>query len=308
MARVTAVCVSKHRGTRKLPSTGAMLLVGHGLKGDAHAGSPGRQISLLSEMSLAEMECANIDTAHGCCGENIDVSAEMELHSLLPGVRLSIGTSAVVETTAVGKDNSDGHADMVIEGNLFPEQGLFADVVVDGEVFPGDEIKLIREPGFSAGILTVSDTTSQGLREDLSGPAVIDLVRMNGLLPARYSVVSDDLSEIASLLRHWCGDGSLDVLFTVGGTGFSPRDNTPEATNMVCSRMVPGIPEMVRSRSAETVRSAWLSRAVSGICGSTLIINLPGSRKAALECAGFCIEVLEHGLSVLSGEVGMCGG
>jgi len=280
----------------------------HGLKGDAHAGSSGRQVSLLSEMSLAVMEAKGISTSPGCCGENIDVSAEMELHSLLPGVQLAIGASAVVMTTAVGKDNSDGHADNVIEGNIFPKQGLFADVIRDGEVFPGDRIRVLREPGFSAGVLTISDTASEGGREDLSGPALIDLLRKSGYLPARYAILPDELPEITARLRNWCFDGSLDVLFTAGGTGFSPRDNTPEATIAVCSRMVPGIPEMVRNRSAEIVSSAWLSRAVSGICGRTLIINLPGSRKAALECAGFCLEILDHGLSVLAGSVTMCGG
>jgi len=308
MAEVTAVCVSKERRTGKLSVGSGYLQSAHGLKGDAHAGSEGRQVSLLSEMSLAEMEAMGISTSPGCCGENIDISAEMELHSLLPGVKLAIGASAVLKTTAVGKDNTDGHAFDVIEGNIFPKQGLFADVTVDGEIFPGDMIRVLREPGFSAGVLTISDTASAVGREDQSGPALIDLLRVSDYLPARYSILPDEPTEIAALLRHWCMDGSLDVLFTTGGTGFSPRDHTPEATIAVCSRMVPGIPEMVRSRSAEIVRSAWLSRAVSGICGSTLIINLPGSRKAALECAGFCLEILEHGLSVLVGRVTMCGG
>lgn len=308
MARVTAVCLSESRGTAKRRRTRVTLVPGLGIEGDAHGGPGPRQVSLLSEMSLARMEQGGVRTRHGCCGENIDVSGEMELHTLLPGVRLKLGGDAEVRVTAVGKDASDGHADAVIPGNIFPREGVFAEVLAGGQVAPGDAVELLRRDGYAAGVLTVSDSASRGEREDGSGPAVLDLLGRSGFLPARYGVVPDDLLTISSKIRLWCEDGSLDVLFTTGGTGFSPRDVTPEATGAVCDRMVPGIPEMIRSLSAASVPTAWLSRAVAGICRRTLVVNLPGSRKAAVECCGFALAVTGHGLEVLRGQVTRCGG
>jgi len=254
------------------------------------------------------MERSGARIRPGCCGENVDVSDDMELHTLLPGVMLSLGGDASVRITAVGKDAADGHADAVIPGNIFPTEGLFAEVVAGGRVVPGDSVEIARRDGYAAGVLTVSDSASAGLREDLSGPAVLELLGRSGFVPARYAVVPDDRAEISSRLRRWCGDGSLDILFTTGGTGFSPRDVTPEATCAVCERMVPGIPEMIRSLSAAIVPTAWLSRAVSGLHGGTLVVNLPGSRKAAVECCGFALRVVGHGLEILRGESVRCGG
>ena len=308
MARVSAVCASPSRGTAKQPLPSVTLLPGIGVEGDAHAGPGPRQLSILSDMSLARMEQAGVTTSHGCCGENIDITGQMELHTLLPGVRIRLGGEAVVETTGVGKDNSDGHADDVIAGNIFPVEGLFTRVLEGGSLAPGDKVELLRHPGYSVGVLTVSDSTSRGEREDLSGPAVMALLSSMGYLPSRYAVVPDDEALISAKLRSWCADGSLDLLFTTGGTGFSPRDVTPEATAAVVDRTVPGIPEMVRSLSARTVPTAWLSRATAGIRMGTLVVNLPGSRKAALECAGLTLDVADHALEVLRGEVHRCGG
>jgi molybdopterin adenylyltransferase len=308
MARVTAVCSCPTRGTAKKRLAAVTLIQGHGIEGDAHGGPGLCQVSMLSEMSLARMEQAGVSTRHGCCGENIDISAEMELHTLLPGVRLRLGSDAVVTLTSVGKDHADGHADRVIMGNIFPREGLFAEVLTGGRVAPHDHVELVRDGAYSAGVLTVSDSASRGEREDQSGPALLELLGAEGFLPARYSVVPDELAHISAKLRLWCEDGSLDLLLTTGGTGFSPRDVTPEATASVVDRAVPGIPEMIRSMSARTVPTAWLSRAVAGIRMGTLVVNLPGSRKAAVECAGFLLGVAGHALKVLRGEAFRCGG
>lgn len=308
MARVTAVCRSSGRGTAKEGCASIRLVPGAGIEGDAHAGPGTRQVSLLSEMSLARMEQAGASTRHGCCGENIDISADMELCSLLPGLRLRLGSDVLLSVTGVGKDDSDGHADRVIEGNLFPREGLFAEVITGGRVVRDDLVEVVRDGAYTVGVLTVSDSASRGEREDGSGPALLDLLRENGLRPARYCVVPDDRALISAKLRLWCEDGSLDLLLTTGGTGLSPRDVTPEATMGVCDRVVPGIPEMIRSLSALTVPTAWLSRAMAGIRRGTLIVNLPGSRKAAVECAGFLLGVTGHALQVLRGEAFRCGG
>jgi len=307
MARVSAVCLSGKRQTRKIRQNSVLLIENFGIEGDAHAGNGFRQISILSEMSLAKMESEGITTSHGCCGENIDIHGAIELHTLLPGVQMKLGDSSVVRITEIGKDNSDGHADTVIQGNIFPVEGIFAEVLKGGEVKPCDPVEVLRDPGFTAGVLTVSDSAYGGVYEDLSGPALIELLNSNGFLPARYDIVPDEVTEITAKLRNWCEDGFLDVLFTTGGTGFSVRDVTPEATMMVCDREVPGIPEMIRQKSALIVESAWLSRALAGIRKRTLVINLPGSRKAAIECAGFVISILGHALEVLRGDIQHCG-
>ncbi len=306
MARVSAVCLSENRQTRKIKQDSVLLIENFGIESDAHAGSGPRQISILSEMSLAKMEVEGITTSPGCCGENIDIHGAIELHTLLPGVRLKLGDSAVVRITEIGKDNTDGHADNVIHKNIFPQEGIFAEVLTGGAVKPDDPVKVIRSPGYTAGVLTVSDSASRGDYSDLSGPALIELLHSNGFLPARYAVVPDEITEITAKLRNWCEDGFLDVLFTTGGTGFSVRDITPEATGMICDREVPGIPEMIRQKSAETVKSAWLSRARAGIRKRTLVINLPGSRKAAIECASFTFPVLGHALEILRGDIEHC--
>ncbi len=307
MARVAAVCLSEKKQVHKIKQDTVILIENFGIEGDAHGGPGPRQVSILSELSLSKMEAEGVTASHGCCGENIDIGGAVELHTLLPGVKLRLGDSAVVRITEIGKDNSDGHADNVIQKNIFPAEGIFAEVLKGGAVKPGDPIEVLRNSGFTAGVLTISDSTSRGERVDLSGPAVIELLRKHEYAPARYAAVPDEVSEIKAKLTKWCDDGFLDVLFTTGGTGFSARDVTPEATGMVCDRNVPGIPEMIRQRSAETVNSAWLSRAVAGIRKRTLVINLPGSEKAAVECAEFAMTVIDHGLEILRGDVTNCG-
>ncbi len=308
MGTIEAVCTSKERQTRKISRDRVTLLKNHGIEEDAHAGAGPRQISLLSQSSLAKMEAKGIDTAPGCCGENIDISADFELRTLLPGVVLELGEEVQIRITEIGKDNSDGHADYVIEGNIFPNEGVFAEVQTGGGIQPGDCIRIREDSQFRAGVLTISDSTAVGEREDFSGPAVIKLLKKNGYQACRYDAVPDEIDVISNRLKLWSEDSSIDVLFTTGGTGFSPRDVTPEATCRICERNVPGIPEMIRLKSSEITDSAWLSRAAAGIHWKTLIINLPGSVKAATECAGFVLKILPHALNVLRGDVTRCGG
>ncbi|RKZ09675.1 hypothetical protein DRQ25_05670 [Candidatus Fermentibacteria bacterium] len=307
MARVSAVCLSGKRQTRKVKQDSVLLIENFGIQDDAHAGIGPRQVSILSELSHAKMEAEGIATSPGCCGENIDIHGAIEMHTLLPGVQLKLGESALVKITGIGKDNTDGHADNVIRGNIFPVEGVFAEVLTGGTVKPDDPIEVLRNSGFTAGVLTVSDSASRGDYQDLSGPALIELLDSNGFLPARYAIVPDEVPQIVEKLENWCDDGFLDVLFTTGGTGFSVRDVTPEATRDVCDREVPGIPEMIRQKSALIIESAWLSRARAGIRKRTLVINLPGSRKASVECAGFALPLLGHALEILRGDIEHCG-
>ncbi len=307
MARVMSVNTSERRQTGKTPREKVALITGHGIEGDSHAGQGCRQVSILSDASMAKMRSRGIETFPGCCGENIDIGDCGEMYTLLPGVKFRIGGSAEVRITEIGKDNSDGHADNVITGNIFPEEGVFAEVLRDGEVRPGDLMEAVRGEGYLAAVLTVSDSASCGVYADESGPAVMELLRKNRFQPARYHVEPDDFQALSSRLSSWCDDGFVDVILTAGGTGLSIRDITPEATAEICTRTVPGIPEMMRLRSSEITKKAWLSRAYCGIRKRTLVVNLPGSLKASVECAGFIIPLLGHALEILRGDVAHCG-
>ena len=159
---------------------------------------------------------------------------------------------------------------------------------------------------FRAYIITASDAGSRGEREDLSGPAAEKLLRAAGYEIAGYALLPDERDQLAEKMRE-VADGDLaDLLVTTGGTGFSPRDCTPEATADVTERAVPGIPEAMRAFSLQLTPRAMLSRAAAGIRGGTLIVNLPGSPKAVAECLEYILPALEHGLEILRGTASNC--
>ncbi len=160
--------------------------------------------------------------------------------------------------------------------------------------------------GFRAYVLTASDAGSRGEREDLSGPAAEELLRAAGYEIAGYAMLPDERDQLAAKMRE-VADGDLaDLLVTTGGTGFSPRDCTPEATADVTERAVPGIPEAMRLFSLQLTPRAMLSRAAAGIRKGTLIVNLPGSPKAVRECMEYILPALEHGLEILRGTASNC--
>jgi molybdenum cofactor synthesis domain-containing protein len=150
-------------------------------------------------------------------------------------------------------------------------------------------------------VLTISDRCSEGLMEDTAGPAVIALLRSEwGDAEISTTLLADDEDEIAGTLDKLCQDGA-DLILTVGGTGLSLRDRTPEATRRVIEREVSGVAEAMRAYGAERNPFAWLSRAVAGLKGSTLIVNLPGSQRGAAESLTSILPLLRHGMEVASG-------
>ena len=153
---------------------------------------------------------------------------------------------------------------------------------------------------FQAAVLTVSDRSHRGLRPDEGGPLICGLLRSAGYEVTQTAIVPDEQPEIEAALRRMA-DGGVRLLVTTGGTGFAPRDVTPEATLAVCDRLAPGIPEAMRYASAQITPRAMLSRAQAGIRGGTLIVNLPGSPKAAKENLEAVLPTLAHGLEMLSG-------
>jgi len=156
------------------------------------------------------------------------------------------------------------------------------------------------------GILTVSDKGARGEREDRSGPAIREMMAAEGAEVVRTRIVPDEPADIRAALVEWSDEG-LDLILTTGGTGFSPRDWTPEATRAVIEREAPGIAEAMRRAGMKKTPTAMLSRAVAGLRKSTLIINLPGSEKGARESLEAVIEALPHGIEILKGRAEECG-
>jgi len=150
-------------------------------------------------------------------------------------------------------------------------------------------------------ILTISDSVARGEREDLSGPALVDRCRQLGWQVASALRCSDDQAEVRSQLRTVCDSGRADILLTTGGTGLGPRDTTPEATLDVADRTIPGLAEEIRRKGVETTPTAVLSRGVAAIRHKTIIINLPGSPKGAVESLDFVASLLPHAVEVLRG-------
>lgn len=150
----------------------------------------------------------------------------------------------------------------------------------------------------SVGILTISDRSSRNEREDLSGPAIQEFLENNEFNIVEYKIVPDEKEEIIKVFSEWTVK-NLQLILTTGGTGFAPRDITPEATMAFIEKETPGISEFLRYKSYQKTPHASLSRAVSGIKDKTLIINLPGSPKAATECVEFLLPVLPHAIELM---------
>ncbi len=155
------------------------------------------------------------------------------------------------------------------------------------------------------GILTVSDRGSRGEYRDLSGPAIRDLVAESlGAVVEQEAIVPDERNIIAAMLATWADETRLDLVLTTGGTGFAPRDVTPEATRDAIDREAPGLVEAMRAASLQITPHAMLSRAVAGIRGTTLIVNLPGSPKAVRENLQTILPALPHAIELLQGRKG----
>ena len=148
-------------------------------------------------------------------------------------------------------------------------------------------------------VLTVSDRSARGERQDASGPAVVELIKAQGWSVSRTGVLPDDLSILRETITSWAERGDSDIILTTGGTGFAPRDVTPEATRAVIEREASGLVEAMRAASGAKSPHAMLSRAVAGIRGHVLIINLPGSPKAAVENLSVVLPALEHAVKLI---------
>lgn len=299
--RVIAICISKNKGTTKTEVPAATLKPDYGIEGDAHAGNWHRQVSLIALEKIEEFRKRGADVDFGAFGENIIVEG-FDLSSLPVGTRFRIG-DALLELTQIGKECHTHCAIYHQVGDcIMPREGVFTKVVEGGEIKAGDEIEMIETDisgAFTAAWITLSDKGAAGEREDKSGPLIGEILGTAGYDVVDGILIPDDPERLKAELINLADRRQINVVFTTGGTGFSPRDMTPEATTEVCDRMTPGIAEAIRAYSMTKTPKAMLSRAAAGMRGKTLIINLPGSPKAVRECLEFILGPLEHGLEIM---------
>jgi molybdopterin adenylyltransferase len=163
-----------------------------------------------------------------------------------------------------------------------------------------------REMGIKTVVITVSDRGARGQREDASGPAIARMLEAEGMEIIGRRIIPDEKEMIRQMLLEWCNGGDADLILTTGGTGVSPRDVTPDATREVIDREIPGMAEAMRHQSAAVTPHAMISRALVGIRGRTLIINLPGSPKGATENLSILIPALTHAIEKIKGDESEC--
>ena len=303
---VKAVCISKERGTVKQNVKKAVLKEQYGLEGDAHAGKWHRQVSLLSQDKVEEFNQKGGMARPGDFGENILLEG-IDLAALPVGTILECGT-ARLKITQIGKE-CHHHCEIYqrVGDCIMPREGIFAEVLSGGEITVGDQIRVTSQPEddpLTAAVITLSD---KGERKDTSGPRAAKILREYGYEVVEEVLLPDEQKKIEKELIRLSDSRQVSLILTTGGTGFSMRDRTPEATLAVADRQAPGIAEAIRAGSMEITKRAMLSRGVSVIRGRTLIINLPGSEKAVAESLSFIMDSLEHGIRILRGTASECG-
>lgn len=305
---VKAICISDKRGVEKKAIQEGHFLVDFGIEGDAHGGKWHRQVSLLSYDKVKAFNERGADVGDGAFGENLVVEG-LDFRSLPVGTRLYAGTAELV-MTQIGKECHSHCAIYHRMGEcIMPKEGVFAEVVREGIIRPGDEMRIELPSGdrpLTAAVITLSDKGARGERKDESGPAAREILEQAGYQVVEMLLIPDEPEVLKTQLIRLADGRQVDLVLTSGGTGFSLRDQTPEATMAVADRNAPGIAEFIRYQSMRITDRAMLSRGVSVIRGRTLIVNLPGSPKAVKESLGFILGSLEHGIMILRGSAAEC--
>lgn len=308
MGTVLAVCTSAEKGVQKRDVHSAHFTPEWGIDGDAHAGKWHRQVSLLSADKIEAFRAKGAEVVYGDFGENLVVSG-FDFRSLPVGTLLRCG-EVLLEMTQIGKECHSHCAIYKTMGDcIMPREGVFARVLEGGTITVGDEMSIVERTSplpYQAAVITLSDKGAAGEREDKSGPAIVGELESHGYEVVEKLLLADGVGPLKAQLIRLCDQRQLDLILTTGGTGFTPRDQTPEATLAVADRTAPGIAEAIRAESMKYTKRAMFSRGVSVIRGKTLIINLPGSPKAVRESMEVFLEELPHALDMLRNTVHDC--
>ena len=342
--KIVALCISEARGTVKHAVPQVKLIKDYGIEGDAHAGHWHRQVSLLSaeqvEAFNQRIACSNTQilekaklttldakesdniaepgetekaiiepVIEGTFGENILVSG-IDLRQLPVGSTLTAG-AVILKLSQIGKE-CHSHCQIFhrVGDCIMPREGVFATVEQGGVLTLGMPITVhlpAADAPLRAAVVTLSDKGSRGERVDTAGPRAAELLAAAGYEVVEQVLLPDVQAKIERELKRLADSRQVDLIITTGGTGMAPRDVTPEATLAVATRSVPGIAEAIRAGSLAITKRAMLSRGVSVLRNSTLIVNLPGSKKAVEEALEIVLPVLEHGIRLAKGTDGECG-
>ncbi|MDR1800714.1 MAG: molybdenum cofactor biosynthesis protein [Lachnospiraceae bacterium] len=310
MGIVRAVCISREKGTPKEKTAKAKFIENFGIEGDAHAGNWHRQVSLLSLDKVEKFCEGKIDIPAGAFGENLLVSG-IDFKAFPVGTRFKCN-DVLLEITQIGKECHSHCAIYEKIGDcIMPREGVFARVLKGGWIYEGDVLQ--QEKGnpqdrtigtketVRAAVITISDRCYANVAKDLSGPLLKEILSNSGYKVAEALILPDEREMIERELISLSDETDIELIITTGGTGFAPRDVTPEATLAVATRNAPGISEAIRASSMKYTGRAMLSRGASVIRDNTLIINLPGSPKALKEGLEAVLPYLEHGIKMLRG-------
>lgn len=310
MGKVIAVCTSEKKGTEKRNVNEGNFIVDFGLEGDAHAGKWHRQVSLLSLEKFnafnAKIEKEEEKVIPGAFGENLLVEG-------IPFASLPIGTEfqcndVILRLTQIGKE-CHSHCEIFhrVGECIMPKQGVFTEVVKGGRIKVGDTMSILRN-GYRAAVITLSDSGFYEGKKDISGTVLENELKSQGYEITNKIILPDEKERLKEEYIRICDENQADIIFTTGGTGLSPRDQTPEATLEIAERNLPGIAEAIRANSMLITNRAMFSRGVAVTRGKTLIINLPGSPKAVKECLDFVLPELWHALGILLEKENNCAG
>ena len=306
MGKIQAISVSDRKGVIKENVDAAFFENDFGIKGDAHAGKWHRQVSLLALESVKKMQEKGLKVKSGDFAENITTEG-IDLLSFPVGTKLQIGSIELI-ISQIGKVCHHKCAVYYHAGEcVMPKEGIFGVVRGNGELHVGDEIKNLGKDGYSVGIITLSDRASKGEYEDLTGPAVEKYISENLKTSfIRKEIIADDKDKLNITLKDFADIQMLDLIIPNGSTGISPRDIAPDVTIEVIEKRLSGFEEVMRAESFKITVNSIVSRAVCGTRKNSLIINLPGSPKGAVENLSFIMPVIEHTIKKLQGDKSDC--
>ncbi|BAI79582.1 conserved hypothetical protein [Deferribacter desulfuricans SSM1] len=306
MGKVFAVSISEKKGTRKYNVNSVEIKENYGIVGDAHAGNWHRQVSFLAKESIEKMRNLGLDVKSGDFAENITTEG-IELCKMKVGERLKINNIEFV-ISQIGKICHHRCAIYYQAGDcIMPKEGIFAVVKNSGKITVGDTIEVLPKDGFSVAIITLSDKGSKGEREDITGIKIKEYIEQNLKTSfIRYEMIPDEKDILENMLVDFTDLQQFDLIITNGSTGISPRDIAPDITKRVIEKELPGFAEAMRMKSFEKTPHALISRAMCGTRRNSLIINVPGSPKGALENLETVFPAIPHTIKKLQGDKEDC--